>query len=166
MNYKSTKALSAYATGIQVITIVIAYLLYANQETVKKLFSGSEEVARVHTIPVAYFVVCICPAVFYFLYVEFQALTEGKEDGRKAGSVIFFVLACLMEIVLGYIPGIETMLIGKMGVSQLASYSVLGNAISACIRPFSIVAFGLFALSVGGNLFMQKSQEKIKVMEM
>lgn len=159
MDYKSTKALCAYASGVQFIAIVITYLLYVNQEAVKTVFSGTPEILKIRSVPAAYFIVSVCPVVFYLLYMGFQIVTEKKGSGKKAGAIIFFVLACLMEIVLEYVPRVETMLVGTRGASALASYSVLSSAISACIRPFSIVAFGMFALSAGGNLFMPKEQK-------
>lgn len=159
MDYKSTKALCAYAAGVQAIAVVITYLLYANQEAVKSVFSGTQEILEVRSVPNAYFFVSICPVVFYSFYMGFQIAAERKGGGKKAGAITFFVLACLMEIILEYVPRVETMLIGTRGVSALASYSVLTSAISACIRPFSIVAFGMFVLSAGGNLFMPKEQK-------
>ena len=76
MDYKSTKTLAAYAAGVQFIAVVITYLLYANQETVKSFFSATEEIIRVRSIPVSYFIVSICPAVFYSLYMGFQVFTK------------------------------------------------------------------------------------------
>lgn len=154
MDYRSTRTLCAYAAGIQAIAIAITYLLYVNQEMVKAVFSGAQEIFEIRSVPVAYFIASICPAFLYFLYMEFQMFAQEKGRGKKAGTITFFVFACLMEIVLGFAPRVETMLIGKRGVSALASYSVLTSAISTCIRPFSVIAFGLFALSAGGNLFM------------
>ena len=160
MDYKSTKNLAAYAAGVQFIAVVITYLLYANQETVKSFFSATEEIIRVRSIPVSYFIVSICPAVFYSLYMGFQVFTKGKGGSKKAGAILFFVLGCVIGIVLEFVPRVESMLIGTKGVSALASYSVLSSASSLCIRPFSIVAFGLFALSAGGNLFADAAAGK------
>ena len=76
MDYKSTKNLAAYAAGVQFIAVVITYLLYANQETVKSFFSATEEIIRVRSIPVSYFIVSICPAFFYKLYMGFKVFTK------------------------------------------------------------------------------------------
>ena len=162
MDYKSTKALSAYATGIQIVTIVITALLYVNQRAVKTFFSGAEGIVEVHSIPIDYFVVCICPAVLYFGFAGFLAYSEKEGNGGKAGGIFFFVLACIMEIVLEYVPRMGSTLTARMGVSEMASHSVLGSAISICTGPFSIVAFGLFALSAGGCLFGAGQPKAVK----
>lgn len=159
MNYKSAKALSAYASGIQVLTIIITYLLYANQKTVKTFLSGAEEIRKVHSVPIDYFIVCICPAILYFGFVGFQAYAERMDGGRKSGGIFFFVVACIMEIVLGFVPGVGNMLLAQKGVGELASHSMLGSVISKCTSPFAIVAFGLFALSAGGCIFGVKEQK-------
>lgn len=161
MNDKSAKALAAYAAGVQAVTIIFTYLLYVNQEAVKTFFSGTEIIAKVHTVPVDRFIVCICPAVLYFIFAGFQIYAEKNDNGRKAAGIFFFVIACIMEIVLEYVPKIGSMLAARMGASALASHSVLDSAISICTRPFSIVAFGLFALSVGGCLFEAREQKPV-----
>lgn len=161
MDDRSAKALSAYAAGVQVVTVAIVYLLYANQKAVKTFFSGTDEIVNVHTVPVDHFIVCICPAVLYFAFMGFQIYAERNGSGRKGGGIFFFVLACIMEVLLGFVPRIGNILTAGMGVSVMASHSTLGSAISMCTSPFSIVAFGLFALSAGGCLFGAKEQKAV-----
>ncbi len=153
MKNKAVKTLSVSALGVQLATILLTYLLYANQEAVKKVLSGTEEIAMVHSVPVPYFIVCVCPAVFYFCFAGFCVYMQNREGSHRTGTIVFFVSACIMEVAMGYLPGIGTLWVSMLGVSELASYSVLGNAISVCTKPFHIVAFGLFALSAGGGLF-------------
>ena len=140
MKNKAVKTLSVSALGVQLVTILLTYLLYANQEAVKKVLSGTEEIAMVHSVPVPYF-------------IGFCVYMQNREGSHRTGTIVFFVSACIMEVAMGYLPGIGTLWVSMSGVSELASYSVLGNAISVCTKPFHIVAFGLFALSAGGGLF-------------
>lgn len=161
MNNKSVKTLSAYAAGIQAITIFITYLLYVNQEAVKTLFSGVDEIVKVHTVPITYFIVSICPTVFYLCFAVFLGYAENRESAHRTGTVLFFVFACIAGIVMEYIPRIGSVWVARLGVTELASYSALESAISMCTKPFCLVAFGLFALSAGGCLFETKEQKNV-----
>ncbi len=161
MNNKSVKTLSAYAAGIQAITIVITYLSYVNQEAVKMFFSGVDEIVKVHTVPITYFIVSICPTVFYLCFAVFLGFSENRESVHRTGVVLFFVFACIAGIVMEYIPRIGSTWTARLGAAELASYSALGSAISMCTDPFRIVAFGLFALSAGGCLVKAKEQKNV-----
>lgn len=152
MNDKLIKTLSASAAGVQLITVFLTYFIYANQEAAKTVFSGAQEIIGIHSVPVPYFIACICPMILYFAFTGFLAYKENRKTGTKTGAIVFFVLACVIEIGMESVTKIGNLWVAREGVGALASYSTLGTAISMCTRPFCVVAFGLFALSAGGSL--------------
>ncbi len=152
MNLKTSKIVSAFAVGLQVITVIATYLIYANQGTVKMIFSASQELLKVNSVPVSYFIMNACPAVLYFLFVGLLVSAENNKNNTKVGAIIFFAIACLMKIVLGLLPIAENFRIAMLSVSELASLSTLNNAISMVTDPISLLAFGIFSLAAGMNL--------------
>lgn len=155
------KTITISAVIIQVITVLITIYIYMEQQNVKKIFSAAEEVIALKSVPIDYLIINTCPAVLYLIFLGYLMAPENKSENSKAVPAVFFGLCCLMKIVLNYIPRLSGIFISCMGVTELASHSVLSSAVEMAVSPLSLVAFGLFCLAVGGCLWGGKDEKAV-----
>lgn len=148
MGYKGRTMLALSAVIVQGIAFLITIGVFLGQKGVKMVFSGTDTILGVTSVPVAAMITNLCPLI---LYLMFMSILFANNQGRvrKAISVVFFVMICVLKLILQFVPTLESFLVARQGVEALASLSVLNSAISMVAGPIGLVAFGLFCLATG-----------------
>lgn len=120
----------------------------AVQGTIKKLFTYSEEVVDVFSVPVDALLWTGLLLVVYVAGMLVVWKTEERATKVKAGILVG--IACLLQILGQYVGTVMASVIAMQGVNALASYSALKTLIVQATTPFIWSAFTLFCLSCGG----------------
>lgn len=159
MKKGSVKLLQMIAVGLQAVTLVITLGMTAVQGTIKTLFTYSEEVVEVVSVPMDALLWTILLLVVYVAGMLVVWKTEEKATKVKAGVLVG--IACLFQILSQYTGTVMSSLIAMQGVNALASYSALKTIIVQATTPFIWSAFALFCLSCGGYVELEKQSSYI-----
>lgn len=148
INYKGRTMLALSAVITQGIAFLSTIGIFLGQKSVKAVFSGTSAMMEVSSYPVAAMITQLCPLI---LYLIFMGVLFAKNQSRinKAIPIAFFIVICVLKLLLQFVPTLESLWVSRQGVEALASLSVLNSAISMLAGPIGLVAFGLFGLAAG-----------------
>lgn len=154
---KGFRILAGIALGLQAAAVALSVYIYADQQRVKQMFSGSPEILEIRSVPLDYIVINVVPGLFYLIFFVFLLVSADKGTGSRVGAGIFFGIGCFLKIALEYLPQFTSifwysMYRTPMDTAQLASHMALGSAIAMASRPLAVTAFGFFCLAAGGVL--------------
>lgn len=152
MKTKTIKIIAGCAAGIQAVTILLIFFMVMNQKAVKTLYSTMDELLEIRSIPVSEIIISLCPLFFYLIFFIYISSAGELVKRSKIAVAVFFGIGCLMKVIMGNFSILDSILFMGMNVTEVASYQVLRSAISMVCGPFSIVAFALFCLAVGGEI--------------
>lgn len=148
MKKGSVKLLQMIAVSLQAVALVIALGMTAVQGTIKTLFTYSEEVVEIVSVPVD---VLLWTILLLAVYVAgMLVIYKSEERMTKVKAGILVGIACLFQILSQYTGTVASSLMAMEGVNALASYSVLRTIITQVTTPFVWSAFALFCVSCGG----------------
>ena len=150
MKAVSIRILAAVVLILQGVAVVLAGLITVCQSSVKDIFAAGLE--DTFSIPVASLVKLVVMAIFYggFLFYLLTLLKEQKRS--EVGAAVFIGIACLLQVLMNYVPSVETYLVASMGGTMaFANLSALNSAIDLITTPFTVVAFTLFCFTAGGS---------------
>lgn len=154
MKKGSVKLLQMIAVGLQAVTLVITLGMTVVQGTIKTLFTYSEEVVEIVSVPADFLLWTILLLVVYVAGMLVIYKSEERMTKVKAGILVG--IACLFQILSQYTGTVMSSLIAMQGVNALASYSALKTLIVQATTPFVWSAFALFCVSCGGYVGLEK----------
>lgn len=157
MKKGSVKLLQMIAAGLQLAALVITLGMTAVQGTIKKIFTYSDEVVEIVSVPVDILLWTILLLVVYVAGV--LVVLNTAERATKVKAAILVGIACLFQILSQYTGTVASSLIAMQGVNALASYNMLRTIIVQATTPFIWSAFALFCVSCGGYVGLEKQSE-------
>lgn len=162
-NNRIMKNIIFSAVLVQAIAVLITVYMFMDQENIKKIFTSGKEIAEIHSLPVEYMLINICPFILYLIFYICHITAENKNGQGRMIPAVFFGVCCAMKVILEFLfqfSGVYYSLTGMTAV-ETASRSVLNSAIAIASRPCSVIAFGLFCLAAGMKLYGEKTQRVI-----
>lgn len=154
MKKGSVKLLQMIAVSLQAVALVITLGMTAAQGTIKRLFTYSDEVVEIVSVPADVLLWTILLLVVYVAGMLVVLKTE--ERATKVKAAILVGIAVVFQILSQYTGTVASSLMAMEGVNALASYSVLRTIITQVTTPFVWSAFALFCLSCGGYVGLEK----------
>ena len=151
---KGIKVLTGIAIALQVLVVIGALLIVANQRLVMELFAVDLQDLDTVIIPVStlagQMLPLICLGIFGVVVFYGKQITFHK----KAAAVVSIAVYALLPLIFSYVGRAEYLYIAHTsGVMALAGCSTITSAISLLCTPFSTGAFALFALAAGGYIW-------------
>ena len=150
MKPKTCIVLSVLAVVLRALALIAILTLTVFQEPVKRLYSVSEEIAAVRSVPWS----AIVQALIWLILAGIILLVLLKRPGR-GGTIALTIVSALLYaffgvVVSGILQISVTQAISIQGAKEIASNAALSNAL-AMVTPFlSTPASILSILALGG----------------
>lgn len=150
MKQKTCIILTAISFGLRALALADALMAIVFQEPLKRLYSVSEELIAIHSVPWNH----IVQALLWLIITGIVLLILMKKPSRD-GIVILTILSALIytadSSVLSFVLNDSIMRASAMkGSAEVASISALTNAMSRLLSILNTPAMILFFLGLGG----------------
>ena len=150
MKHKTCIVLSALALFLRALALIAILTLTVFQEPVKRLYSVSEEIAAVRSVPWS----AIVQALIWLILAGIILLVLLKRPGR-GGTIALTIVSALLYaffgvVVSGILQISVTQAISIQGAKEIASNSALSAALSMVTPFLATPASILSLLALGG----------------